>query len=347
MQTIPAFTTDRATAFAEIALANVVREFPNKLDHVMAGAGDARRPRELHPAFYGSFDWHSCVHMHWLLARVRRIFPDLPQAAAIAAVFDNHLTDANVAAECAYLARPEARGFERTYGWAWLLAWRRSWRAERMPHRVAGRGSCYRLQTPSCIAISITFPASISRCVRGCMRTARSDSCSRSTTREPWATRGSGGAVCRARPKLVRGDRDAPARWEPSGTDFLSPVLMEALLMRQVLQGREFTAWLDAFLPGLALREPASLFTPAAVSDRTDPFIVHLDGLNLSRAWCFTGIAQSLPDSDPRAAILRDAGERASRRWPCRACGRRLHGRALARDLCHSRVVPVDWTVHD
>jgi hypothetical protein len=104
------------------------------------------------------------------------------------------------------------------------------------------------------------------------------------------------------------GDRDAPAAWEPSGTDFLSPVLIEAELMRRVLPPQEFAAWLDGFLPGLDTREPATLFTPAEVSDRTDPFIVHLDGLNFSRAWCLRGIASALADSDARAAILRDAG---------------------------------------
>jgi hypothetical protein len=114
-------TPSLAAAFADIALANVVREFPNKADHVMGAAGDARRPRELHPVFYGSFDWHSCVHMHWLLARVRRLVPDLPQRAAIDALFDTHLTPPNIAAECAVPRAPESRGFERTYGWAWLL----------------------------------------------------------------------------------------------------------------------------------------------------------------------------------------------------------------------------------
>src|SRR4030095_7490096 len=114
-------TLERAASFADNALANVVREFPNKMDHVMGAAGDARRPRDVHPAFYGSFDWHSCVHMHWLLARVRRLFPALRERRAIEEVFDDHLSPRNIAGECAYLARPESRSFERTYGWAWLL----------------------------------------------------------------------------------------------------------------------------------------------------------------------------------------------------------------------------------
>src|SRR4030095_2597582 len=114
-------TLERAASFADNALANVVREFPNKMDHVRGAARGARRPREVHPAFYGSFDWHSCVHMHWLLARVRRVAPDLPQRDAIVDLFDRHLPPANIGQECAYLERPESRSFERTYGWAWLL----------------------------------------------------------------------------------------------------------------------------------------------------------------------------------------------------------------------------------
>jgi hypothetical protein len=121
MSGFPSLDQARASSFADIALANVVREFPNKPDHVLGAAGDVRSARDLHPVFYGSFDWHSCVHMHWLLARVRRTFPDLPQGRAIETLLDEHLTAANIAAECAYLARPESRSFERTYGWAWLL----------------------------------------------------------------------------------------------------------------------------------------------------------------------------------------------------------------------------------
>ena len=111
----------QASRFADIALANVVREYPGKPDHTLGGDTDLQPPRTLHPAFYGSYDWHSCVHMHWLLVRVRRLHPALPQRAAIDAILDRHLAPSNVAAECEYLARPEAATFERPYGWTWLL----------------------------------------------------------------------------------------------------------------------------------------------------------------------------------------------------------------------------------
>jgi len=126
-----ALTPELASSFARTALANVAQEYPAKLDHVMGGPADVRGPRELHPAFYGSFDWHSCVHMHWTLARVRRLHPSLPERAAIDDAFDAHFTVCNIEAECAYLARPESAAFERTYGWAWLLELARELRGER------------------------------------------------------------------------------------------------------------------------------------------------------------------------------------------------------------------------
>jgi hypothetical protein len=296
-----------AESFAAIALANVVREFPNKLDHVMGSADDVRRPRELHPAFYGSFDWHSCVHMHWLLARVRRLFPTLPQRGAIAALFDAHITPGNIAVECAYLARPGSRGFERTYGWAWLLelatefkrgddAGSRRWAATLQPLADAfvrryldylpRQHQPLRAGVHSNSAFGLVFALDHARA----------------------AGEAALEALCLERARTwFGGDRAAPAAWEPSGADFLSPVLIEAELMRRVLPPPEFAAWLDGFLPGLSAREPATLFTPAEVADRTDPFIVHLDGLNFSRAWCLRGIASSLAAADPRVAILRNA----------------------------------------
>ena len=307
MPDIPALDLPRAVSFADIALTNVVREFPNKMDHVMGAATDVRRPRDLHPAFYGSFDWHSCVHMHWLLARVRRNYPDLPQREAIDALFDEHLTTSSIAAECAYLARPESLSFERTYGWAWLLelatelnrgadAESRRWAATLAPladafvHRYVAYlpNQFYPLRAGqhSNSAFGILFALEHARA----------------------AGKSALAALCSERAHAwFGGDREAPVAWEPSGADFLSPALVEAELMRRVLPPPEFAAWLEAFLPGLGTREPATLFAPPEVTDRTDPFIVHLDGLNFSRAWCFRGIASALPGSDPRAAILCEA----------------------------------------
>jgi len=305
MQTL---TPERAESFAAIALANVVREFPNKLDHVMGAVDDVRTPRALHPAFYGSFDWHSSVHMHWLLARMRRLTPALPQRSAIDALFDAHFAPANVAAECAYLARPASRGFERTYGWAWLL--------ELATELLRADDTGARRWTDALAPLADAFVQRYLDYLPRQHHPLRAGVHSNSAFGLIFAldhARAAGEAALEAR-CLERAhtwfatDRGAPAAWEPSGADFLSPVLIEAELMRRVLPPPAFATWLDGFLPRLGACEPAALFTPAEVSDRTDPFIVHLDGLNFSRAWCLRGIASALAESDARTAVLRDAG---------------------------------------
>ena len=307
MYAIPTLTRELAASFADIALANIVREFPNKMDHVMGSFADVRGPRELHPAFYGSFDWHSCVHMHWLLARVRRTFPELRQATAIDALFDAHLSAPNIAAECAYVARPESRSFERTYGWAWLL--------ELATELGRGTDAASLRWTAAIRPLADAFVERYVDYLPKQQYPLRSGVHSNSAFGILFAldyAREAGEKalelLCIERARTWFGqDRDAPVAWEPSGADFLSPALIESELMRRVLSSSEFPKWLDRFLPGIAHREPAVLFTPAGVTDRSDPFIVHLDGLNLSRAWCFRGIASAMPASDPRAAILGEA----------------------------------------
>jgi hypothetical protein len=300
---------DMATAarYADIALANVVREYPSKLDHVMDGATDALPPRELHPVFYGSFDWHSCVHMHWLLARVRRSHPGLPQRATIDALFDRHFTTDAFACELRYLQRPSSGSFERTYGWAWLLKLAdelhssdedraRRWSAALAPLADAfvARYLDYlpRAQYPWRYGLHANSAFALAFALDYARRAAASELA----------------ALCEAKAREWYGtDRGAPAAWEPSGADFLSPSLIEAELMRRVEAPGAFAAWLDVFLPDFGARRPETLFTPALVADRADPQIVHLDGLNLSRAWCFRGIAASLPAGDSRADVAMDA----------------------------------------
>lgn len=299
-----------AARFADIALANVVREYPGKPDHTLGGDSDLLPPRALHPAFHGSYDWHSCVHMHWLLARVRRLRPGLPQRAAIDAVLDRHLTPANVAGECEYLARPHAQSFERPYGWGWLLELARElarsgddgarrWGDALAPlaRAIVDRWLAYLPRAD--------FPVRYGMHANSAFALALALDYARQVGEGPLA------ALCEAKARAWFGDdRDAPAAWEPSGFDFLSPSLVEAELMRRVLAPGEFAGWLAGFLPGFADGRPATLFVPAAVSDRSDPHIVHLDGLNLSRAWCLRGIASSLPEDDPRAFVATEAAAR-------------------------------------
>jgi hypothetical protein len=300
-------TPTLAESLAQIALANVVREYPGKPDHVLGGPHDVRNPRALHPAFYGSFDWHSCVHMHWLLARLRRLVPELTQRASIADVFDRHLTEINISAECAYLARPEARSFERAYGCAWLLE---------LVHELgtaedADAARWHHVLAPLAQAFVARFIDYLPRQRYPLRHGLHANSAFALAFALDYAR----AERCEALAELIANtalrwfgnDRNAPAAWEPSGADFLSPSLMEADLMRRVLTSGEFAIWLANFLPGIAAKEPASVFTPAQVDDRSDPYLVHLDGLNFSRAWCLAGIARSLPPTDARVKPLHDA----------------------------------------
>ena len=306
----PALTAAFASRLARVALGNVATEYPTKQDHVLAASSDAQTSRALHPAFYGSFDWHSCVHMHWSLARLRRLFPALPERAAIDRVFDAHLDAAKIAAELAYLARPATGSFERPYGWAWLLELARELGADDDPDAVRWSGAV----APLAQAFAQRFRAWLPRAdypVRYGMHANGAFALAFAIDYARAAGDDALERACTSRALSWFGDdRDAPARWEPSGADFLSPSLVEADLMRRVLPHDRYGDWLDGFLPGIAHGEPAPLFAPVKVSDRADPQIVHLDGLNLSRAWSMTGVANALPPGDARAVALATAARR-------------------------------------
>jgi len=303
----PCLDAGTASRLAVIALANIAREYPHKLDHTMAGDADAAPPRALHPAFHGSYDWHSCVHMHWTLARLLRRFPDLPQRAEIDACFERNFAIDAIAAEVAYLARPESASFERTYGWAWLLKLAAELDAVAVPRwrdAIAPLANAFAART-------IAFLPRTQHPIR---YGTHPNSAFALAFAVDYATTGDDAGLadaCRAKAiEWFGADRDAPARFEPSGTDFLSPSLIEAELMRRLLHADTFAEWLSAFLPRFADEEPRSLFAPVIVTDRNDAQLVHLDGVNLSRAWCFRGIAAALPPGDPRIALARRAATR-------------------------------------
>jgi hypothetical protein len=284
-------TPETASRFAEAALGHLTREYPHKLDHVMDGPEDVLGPRALHPIFFGSFDWHSCVHGYWTLLRIRRLFPDLPQARQIEDLAEEMLTPGKVAGELDYLDRPYSGGFERTYGWAWLLALHQ----EAALHEDKEWADAL---APLARAFADRFLSFLPRLTYPIRTGAHFNTAFALILALEWAE-----ANDRELAALVRSsaaayfgsDRDCPA-WEPGGDEFLSSALVEALCMRRVLPEDEFRAWFAAFLPRLASGEPKSLFTPASVSDRSDGKIAHLDGFNLCRAWCWRSLADVLEE---------------------------------------------------
>jgi hypothetical protein len=285
-----------ASHMAEIALGHVAQEYPSKLDHVLTGDEDALPPRVLHPIFFGSFDWHSCVHSWWTLLTLQRLFSESEEASAIVGLADSSFTSEKVAAERAYLDRPLSRGFERPYGWAWLLQLHlestrhpdRPWGAELEP--LAGPFAD-RLRDYLKV---LTYPIRAG---------THSNTAFALILSLEWADAFDAALAEQIRDRSRHWfgtDRDCQA-WEPSGDDFLSPALIEALCMARAHKAL-FPIWFEQFLPRLASREPATLFQPAIVSDRSDGKIAHLDGLNLSRAWCWRSLAPLLPERERSVA---------------------------------------------
>ena len=282
---------EMASRMARIALGHVAKEYPHKLDHVMTGPDDVRSPRDLHPVFFGSYDWHSCVHGWWTLLTLRRLFPEIAEASAIEELADGSFTAEKVGTELDYLKAPSSRGFERPYGWAWVLylhleASRHtaSWESELAP---LARAFADRLRDYLTI---MTYPIRVG---------THFNTCFALTLSLEWATKFDPGLADVIRDRALHWfgtDRDCQA-WEPGGDEFLSSALMEALCMART-QPADFAAWFAHFLPGVDNHQPASLFEPAFVSDRSDGKIAHLDGLNLSRSWCWRSIAPLLPAAE-------------------------------------------------
>jgi hypothetical protein len=286
-------TPDRATRFAAIALGHVTSEYPNKLDHVLAGPNDALGPRDLHPVFYGSFDWHSCVHGYWMLAHLYRRFPGMPNAPAIRALFDAHLVPVRIEGETAYLDRPHALGFERPYGWAWLLKLAAELALHETPEGQAWSAALAPLARMFAARFMAFLPLATYP-IRAGVHTNTAFAVRLALDYHDDALHDLLTVTAR---RWYAADTDCQA-WEPGGDEFLSPALIEAECMRAALPAPEFRAWFANFLPRLGQRLPATLFTPAIVSDRGDGKIAHLDGLNLSRAWCWHALADFTPDPD-------------------------------------------------
>ncbi len=305
--TMPALDVALSQRLAGLALRCVDTEYPNKLGQVLDGDAALLPPRVLHPAFYGCFDWHSSVHGHWALVRQLRAFPDHPDAEAIRATLRSHLSPANLLVERDYFRRPYSRTFERPYGMAWLLslsAELRGWDDE------DGRAMAQAIEPleQEVVGLLSAFLPLQNHPVRVGTHTntayALSHAWDFAQVAENEALRQQ---ITERSKSYYLADRACPLAYEPSGTDFLSPCLEEADLMRRVLSSEEYVPWLEAFLPDPRSDAFAPMRTPAEVLDLTDPYLVHLVGLNLSRSYCLQGIASALPEDHPWRPHLLDA----------------------------------------
>ena len=297
-------SAEAAGRFVTLALACVHQEYPNKISHNMNGDRDALPPRLLTPAFYGCYDWHSAVHGYWLLARAARRWPDAAFAVEARAALQGSLTADNIVAELLYYQGDGRASFERPYGLAWLLALATELRRWDDPQAAQWSRNLEPLENAVAARLADWLPK-LHYPVRSGEHSQTAFALG--LIRDWTLARDQAGmrklVDARATSFYLR-DRGCPMTYEPSGEDFLSPCLAEADLMRRVLKPREFAGWLSGFLPQLQ-RTDTRWLQPAIVTDREDPKLAHLDGLNLSRAWMLQGIAAGLPRGDIRRATLR------------------------------------------
>jgi len=288
--------------FAEMVLASVQREYPNKISHGLASDADVAAPRQLTPAFFGCYDWHSAVHGHWTLARLCHLYPDADFVERARSALRRSLTADHLARELAYLSHPEHAGFEVPYGMAWLLTLHRELEEWADDEAVAWARRLSSLATLAAERIE----SMLERLPHPVRTGEHTQTAFGAGLYLDWASERRPREAERARHRLLalyRADRDAPLHFEPSGYDFLSPSLGEADLMRRLLPPPEFAEWLAGFLPGLS-RPDTELLPPPCSPDPSDGKLSHLDGLASSRAWMLQGILSGLPGDDPRRAAL-------------------------------------------
>lgn len=303
----------KASKFAAMALHCIEKEYPNKLSHVMNDEKEVLGPKALHPAFYGCFDWHSSVHGHWMLIRLLKLYPDIPRAADIRAALSRNITAENIKQEVAYLHQKSRKAFERTYGWSWLLKlveelynwddkdgkkWLQNLKPlememvkrymEFLPKQTYAIRTGVHPNTAFGIAFALDYA-----------RTAKNKQLEELLIERSYY--------------YYFKDKNCPSGWEPGGEDFFSPCLMEAWLMLRVMKPAEFQKWFHSFLPRFKDGKDLNLMEPAIVTDRTDGKLVHLDGVNLSRAWCMKQIANALPKTDKTRDVLLKAAHHHAR----------------------------------
>jgi len=297
----PQLTLEQANHLALLPLKCVDQEYPNKMGHVTAAPEDQKRPAIQHPVFYGCFDWHSAVHGHWSAVALLKQFPELDHAAALLNKLSSNITAANVAVEIAYLNTDHNTTYERTYGWAWLLKLQQELDTWKTPE---GQRMATDLQPLTDLIVEryVDYLPKLNYAIR-----VGEHSNSAFGMAFAWDYAVHAGktelqeAIKTKALEFYKNDRDCPISWEPSGYDFLSPCLEEIDIMRCVLPAAEFHPWLQEFLPGM---ENGTLdIEIGKVSDRTDGKLVHIDGLNLSRAWVLYGLAAQYEQYQPLVEI--------------------------------------------
>lgn len=296
--------------FAALPLHCIVTEYPNKLGQVISSDADLRSPSDLHPIFYGCFDWHSAVHGHWLLAKALHKYPNTALSADVITLFDGQFTPENVANELAFFGTPLNQSFERTYGWAWIL----KLQAELMtlPEDKAHKWSeTLNPLVEHVVESYMDFLPKLSYPIRVGEHTNTAFGLSLALDYARMVKNSAFEALLIQRSKdFYLQDAACPLAWEPSGFDFISPCLQEAELMSKVLDKASFEKWFSAFLPQLL--EEDFVLSPGIVADRTDGKLVHLDGLNFSRAWCLYRIAKVMPVYKNALILIGDEHVRAS-----------------------------------
>lgn len=296
-----------AEAYLDVALDTAVREYPHFPLFIASTAESYRTHRQLHPAFFGSFDWHSCVEMHWVAIRLLQEFPDLPNAQRARAQLHELLTPENIGAEIAFFSDPVHKSLERPYGWTWLTRL-----AADLEHWDDPDGRQWSITVAPLAELLmdklvawlplLRFPQRAGNHPNTAFSLSNALVYARRHPDREWTA-----IIIETVHRLFAGDTDYPAHYEPSGADFLSPALCEAQLMAQVFAPGEFLPWFAAFLPHLTEGQPESLFTPAEILDPTDGQLAHLHGLNLSRAWALVRLAEELPEHDARRALMLEA----------------------------------------
>lgn len=288
----PELNVAQAKKIMALPVSCIVQEYPNKLGQVIGSAEDLKTPKELRPIFYGCFDWHSSVHGYWSIVKLLKDFPELDKNGEIRQTLNEHITQGNVATELAFFREVNNLNFERTYGWAWLFVLQqelKSWQdpdaqkwARNLEPLVKELVEKYEIYLPK-----LTFPIRTGTHDNTAFGLSLSLDFARSAENKDFEA-----LIITHAKRLYESDKNCPINYEPSGHDFLSPCLEEAYLMSKVLSKEDFNVWIEGFMPELKTAEFD--LTPAQVSDRSDGHLVHLDGLNFSRATCLSGIAKKL-----------------------------------------------------